>query len=322
LSVPADLIDRARAVRIEDETARRGIKLVGRIDRCGPCPQCGGHDRFGVNIKKQLWNCRGCGKGGDVIALVQFLDDCDFREAVECLTGERAPQREIKHLAPERPRDDDERNKRIAAAILKGIVPLLGTPGEAYLRNIRKINTDAIVDVLERDDAIGWNPQVFFRSPGHLLDGKYIGAIIATMTDAVTAEPTGAISRTYLDPEGHKLGKAKTLGSPRGIVRLSADEDVLEGLHIAEGIETALTGMANFSLRPMWASGDRMLMSSFPVLSGIEALTIIADNDRSGDGEKAARKAESRWLAAGQEVRLLRSDDYGDLNDIIAGDAA
>jgi putative DNA primase/helicase len=65
-----------------------------------------------------------------------------------------------------------------------------------------------------------------------------------------------------------------------------------------------------------------MLMADFPILNGIEALTIIADNDKSGDGEKAARKAEARWLAAGREIRLLRSDDYGDLNDIIAGDAA
>jgi putative DNA primase/helicase len=159
-------------------------------------------------------------------------------------------------------------------------------------------------------------------TPKHPLHGQRLGAIIGVMTDAVTAEPTGAISRTYLAPDETKIGKAKTLGSPRGIVRLSADEDVLAGLHIAEGIETALTGMANFSLRPMWATGDRMLMADFPILNGIEALTVIADNDKSGDGEKAARKAEARWLTARREVRLLRSDDYGDLNDIIAGDAA
>ena len=48
--IAADLIERAHAVRIEDEVARRGIKLVGRIDRCGPCPQCGGHDRFSINV--------------------------------------------------------------------------------------------------------------------------------------------------------------------------------------------------------------------------------------------------------------------------------
>jgi hypothetical protein len=316
--IPADLIEAARRTRIEDILERYGVRLRGKIDRCGPCPVCGGDDRFGANTKKQVFNCRQCGAKGDVIALTQFLDDCDFATAIETLSGESAQQREIKHPAPERPRDDDEQNKRIAAAILKGVSPLRDTPGETYLRTIREIDIDAIVDVLERVDAIGWNPQVYFNKPGHHLDGKYLGAIIATMTDPVTAEPTGAISRTYLAPDGSKVGKAKTLGSPRGIVRLSLDEDVLEGLFLAEGIETALTGMANFGFQPIWATGDRMLMADFPVLSGIEALTVIADNDKSGDGEKAARDAEARWLAAGREVRVFLPES-GDLNDALRG---
>ena len=81
-------IDRARAVRIEDECTRRGIKLKGQIERTGPCPVCGGHDRFAINTKKQVWNCRGCSKGGDVISLVQHIDACDFDQAVTTLAGE------------------------------------------------------------------------------------------------------------------------------------------------------------------------------------------------------------------------------------------
>jgi hypothetical protein len=50
--------EQARAVRIEDEIARRGIKLRGRVDRCGPCPMCGGTDRFAINTRKQVFNCR------------------------------------------------------------------------------------------------------------------------------------------------------------------------------------------------------------------------------------------------------------------------
>jgi hypothetical protein len=37
----ADIIDQARRVPIEDEIARRGIKLRGNADRCGPRPACG-----------------------------------------------------------------------------------------------------------------------------------------------------------------------------------------------------------------------------------------------------------------------------------------
>jgi hypothetical protein len=27
----------------------------------GPCPRCGGRDRFSISPSKGLWNCRGCG---------------------------------------------------------------------------------------------------------------------------------------------------------------------------------------------------------------------------------------------------------------------
>jgi DNA primase len=88
---------KARSVPIEDEIARRGIKLRGGIERCGPCPKCAGEDRFSINTKKQVFNCRGCDKGGDVIALVEFLDDAKFKRACETLTGEPAPDQ--KHVA-------------------------------------------------------------------------------------------------------------------------------------------------------------------------------------------------------------------------------
>src|SRR5262245_48224536 len=86
-------VAKARTVRIEDEVARRAIKLNGgSTDRCGPCPKCGGEDRFAININKQAFNCRGCGACGDTIAFVQFLDDVDFTHACETLAGEPPPK--------------------------------------------------------------------------------------------------------------------------------------------------------------------------------------------------------------------------------------
>jgi hypothetical protein len=41
------LADRARAVRLEDEIARRGIELKWQgKELIGACPRCGGDDRF------------------------------------------------------------------------------------------------------------------------------------------------------------------------------------------------------------------------------------------------------------------------------------
>ena len=86
------LATRARSVPIEDEIARRGIRLRGKNERCGPCPKCGGYDRFSINIAKQIFNCRGCETGGDVIDLVEHLDGVDFVTACSTLTNDPPPK--------------------------------------------------------------------------------------------------------------------------------------------------------------------------------------------------------------------------------------
>jgi len=87
-----DWVQHARDVSIESEILRRGIQLKRQgVERVGPCPRCGGTDRFAINTVKNVYNCRGCGHGGDVIELVQWLDDCQFSEAVERLTGQPKP---------------------------------------------------------------------------------------------------------------------------------------------------------------------------------------------------------------------------------------
>jgi hypothetical protein len=89
-----DWVERARKTRLEDEARRRRypLKTEGK-ELVGPCPKCGtGDDRFSINVAKQLWNCRQCGKGGDVIALVQHIDNCDFIGACEAINREPPPK--------------------------------------------------------------------------------------------------------------------------------------------------------------------------------------------------------------------------------------
>ena len=76
------------------------LKRVG-VEHVGPCPQCGGDDRFAVNPKEGVWNCRGCGVGGDVIQLVQHLDGVGFIGACAKLTGEPPPKANGKDRAGE-----------------------------------------------------------------------------------------------------------------------------------------------------------------------------------------------------------------------------
>ena len=87
--IPAEQIERARAIDILAVACRYTTLKRSDAEYVGPCPKCGGNDRFGVNVRKRIWNCRGCGKGGDVIGLVQHATGLEFAESVAELTGER-----------------------------------------------------------------------------------------------------------------------------------------------------------------------------------------------------------------------------------------
>ena len=231
----------------------------------------------------------------------------DFAECRDHVKAALGIERRSFQPAPRRPTQpsrDDDRIARVSAfarQIVSEIVPIVGTPGETYLRDVRRIDTSAIADVLSRTDAIGWHPSVLFREEGHALHDKRIGCIVAVLTDPVTAAPAGGITRTYLH-EGRKITKAKGLG-PAGIARLDLDEDVLGGLFLAEGLETALAAMS-IGLRPAWSAGSTAIMAKLPVVAGIEAITVLADNDANGAGERAARELAARWTEARKSVRL------------------
>jgi hypothetical protein len=121
---------------------RSGGKLLG------PCPTCGGKitsGRFEVFEKDQSWACYAfCNTGGDVISLVQHVEGCDFRAAIERLGGQRAVDpaqanamfeaRETKRLAREKTADSfrEAERKRLWKTWEGAVRELAGTPVEAY----------------------------------------------------------------------------------------------------------------------------------------------------------------------------------------------
>lgn len=59
------------------------LRQAGREYK-GPCPKCGGDDRFHVrNEPNKWWQCRQCNPGGDAISFVMWVNDWSFLEAVE-----------------------------------------------------------------------------------------------------------------------------------------------------------------------------------------------------------------------------------------------
>ena len=144
-------------------------------------------------------------------------------------------------------------------------------------------------------------------------------ALLALMTDPVFATPCG-VHRTFImrdgsgkAPPGARGEPAKMMAGAAGVVRLVPDEAVTLGLGVAEGLETSLAVMQAFGWRPVWAATSAGAICTFPVLAGIEALTVFADPD--GAGMAAAESCAARWSAAGREARIC-TPPQGDFNDL------
>jgi putative DNA primase/helicase len=147
--------------------------------------------------------------------------------------------------------------------------------------------------------------------------GDYPAAMLGRVTDAITAEPI-SLHFTRLNPDGSKLADTpkKLLSEHRkagGVIRVWPDEAITHGLAIAEGIESVLAAAHGFA--PIWSCIDAGNLAAFRVLGGIEALTIVADNDEAGID--AAEQCAQRWANAGREVRIaippIAGQDAADL---------
>ena len=309
--IDADAIARARSVPLEEELARRGVKLRGTIERVGPCPVCSGTDRFAINTRKQIWNCRGCSKGGDVIALVQHVDGLSFAEAIAVLAGASVARPQAKHqerVAPEPTRNNGE----IALNIWKEAKDPRGTIVETYLAHRGLSLPDEAAG-----RAIRFHPACPFKA------GCCTPAMIALVRDVITNEPK-AIHRTALDEDGRKAwidGDARLSLGPvaGGAVKLTANADVTLCLGIGEGIETTLSMhlVAEFGASPIWSLLSAGQIDRFPVLPNVETLWITVDRDHAG--EHAAAVCAERWRQAGREVFLIKPRKAGDdLNDLAA----
>lgn len=187
-------------------------------------------------------------------------------------------------LAKARAQLEDDERKRIGRALKLWAqsVPMEGTLAGTYLRYHRGLE---FLDG-QLDHCLKYHK------------GKHM--IVALMTCPRSGEACG-VQRIFLDDLGRKIER-KMLGRA-GICRISPDEDVLEGLHIAEGIEDAIACYVE-GVKPVWACVSASMMMKFPVLEGIDALTIFPDPDDTG--QDAASECAARWIEANREVRILR----------------
>jgi hypothetical protein len=125
--------------------------------------------------------------------------------------------------------------------------------------------------------------------------------MVCLVRNIVTNEPQG-IHRTALAPDGTAVkrnGKTfrMTLGPVKdGAIKLDPDEDVTQGLCIGEGVETCLAGR-QMGYRPVWAVVYDSGLTGFPVLPGIDGLTIFGERDEKGS--KREGEGGRQWARRG-----------------------
>jgi hypothetical protein len=280
-----------------------GTWRVGGLDG-----EKGGSLAISLIRRPGLWIDHATGEKGDALDLVKGVLNCDTREALAWSRqwlardsgGRRTPPAEVSGG------ENEARRIESARAIWDQAFDPRRTLVNTYLGRRGLKLTDALAGpVIRYHRACPW-----CQASGNIIR---VPAMVVAMRSIAMDEIT-AIQRTRLSPHAEKIER-RMLGVAAGAaVKLDADENVTDRLTIGEGVETAMTAR-QIGLGPTWALGSAGAIAVFPVLRGIETLTILAEND-----EPSARATEAcgtRWCDAGRKVLINRPTSGKDLNDAL-----
>ncbi|WP_239689508.1 DUF7146 domain-containing protein [Aquitalea pelogenes] len=292
-------------------------KTLGK-KRNQPCPACGGTDRFQfIDKGTGRFVCRKLDSlGGDGFTLVMHWLGCDFFTAAKavanCLGVTNAPipsSRPTLHASQTKEICDNR--PKIARLWEEGLSVREGDAVARYLAN-RGLTLTHYPAALRIHPSL---PYWLSTDNTPTLLGYY-----PTMLAAILS-PDGTlvgIHRTYLTVDGNKADiKHPVTGEALKVKKLTVGRqgdlrgaairllDVSEGkLALAEGIETALAAHEGSNL-PCWATVSAWGLSQVDLPASAVEIYIMADNDTSQTGQKAAQKLAMRMLSEGRQVRIL-----------------
>lgn len=276
------------ATRVEEVKRRahgRWTEILGSLGvderilkkRNGPCPLCGGTDRFQYTDKfdEGNYHCRACGAGGG-FKLLQAIKGIDFntalREVERCVGTVLVPLRVVSS------EPSAERMKKLAQRIWEEAKPVtVGDEVDRYLSS-RGLALPAYPRVLRFHAALGY----FQRGT----DGKSRKVAEHPAMLACIQGPDGhavTLHRTYLQ-NGRKLPapdakKVLSSGINGAAVRLF---EVTDEVAISEGIETGLA-VHLATGKPVWAGLSAGNLEKLWLPDSVRRVCIYGDNDVDGD---------------------------------------
>jgi putative DNA primase/helicase len=251
-----------------------GVDSRYLVNKHGPCPICGGEDRFRFDdwLGRGGYICSQCG-AGDGFRLASKITGQPFHvlaEKVRNMLGHSGGY--------EGPVQDNEEiaNKQKMQAVWQGAGrPLLGGPVDHYLTT-----------------RVGclW-PSQELREASY---GQYTVMVARILNYA--GQRAVNLHLTFLTPDGRKADIAPAKRMMKGklpdgcAIRLGPERAVMG---VAEGIETAISASIMFDM-PVWACVNGMLLSKWIPPAIAEHVTIFGDNDANFTGQSKAYHLANR----------------------------
>ena len=286
--------------------AALGLEARYLTGKHGPCPICGGKDRFRFDNKggRGTWICSRCG-AGDGVALVMRRMGLGFGDAIRSVRSVLG----IAQRTPVRVQSNEDDRRAVLNALWRSAGPIrFDDAAGLYLRRR--------AGIVQVPDCLRFAPWVRYQAD----PVTYHPCMIAMVRDAEDRPVT--LHRTYLNKEGSKA----TVADPRRLmpgslpagsaVRLS---EPAETMGIAEGIETALSA-AFLSSMPVWAALTAGNLAGWVPPAGVRSVTIFGDNDVSFTGQAAAYKLAHRLHAQGfaivVEIPGVVGEDWNNVHQL------
>jgi putative DNA primase/helicase len=293
----------------------------------GPCPICGGTDRFRFDDKDGSGShyCSKCG-AGDGLSLLMKHKECSFNDAA-CFVRNWRGDRPVEANPVVTPqtnaeKSDKEKYAKRQKIWREGKLIQPGDPVWKYLTQTRQLPIEGTSPVLRYHPALA-----YFDFATRKFVGKF-PAMLAVV-QGKNREVIG-MHKTYLTMDGRKADVSEPKKSEK-ITKLSGGAIRLfkhgKKLAVSEGIETALAVHAMKGV-PSWACLNKVLLSQVEVPDDIEELDIYADNDQFDDkghraGQDAAVALADRMTKEGRKARIILPTRAGmDFADIWCADRA